>query len=88
MKIETCEFVPVTALVPKKWRNWFYECISNNAPFSWGDNNHSMVDAQTFADHCENRLDEPKDYGITQKAVNQFISKIRDMGQMYIDLEN
>jgi len=86
--VRSTEFVLVTDLVPKKWRTWFYECISNNAPFSWGDNNRSMVTAEVFADHCDNRLDEPKDYGITVKERDNFIKMIRNLEQTYIDLEN
>ena len=39
---ETCEFIALTEIVPEAWRNWFYEMISENAPFSWGDNNRTL----------------------------------------------
>jgi hypothetical protein len=86
-RIRVCktEFVEVTDLVPKQWGSWFYECISNNAPFSWGDNNRSMVTAECFARHCEDRLD---DVPTTQGAIREWFKKVYGLGQMYIDLEN
>lgn len=81
MKVQTCDFVSATNLVPRRWDNWFWDKISNNAPFSWGDNNRSMVTASDFARHCEERLDDsPK--------VKRFLKKVRALGEMYIDLES
>lgn len=81
MKIQTCEFISVTHLVPRGWSEWFWEAISQNAPFSWGDNNRSLVTASDFARHCEECLDNsPK--------VKRFLTKVRTLGEMYIDLES
>ncbi len=81
MKVQTCEFVSATDLVPRSWDKWFWENISENAPFSWGDNNRSMVTASDFARHCEERLDDsPK--------IKRFLKKVRALGEMYIDLES
>ena len=85
IKVRTTEFVHVTDLVPKKWNSWFWELISENAPFTWGDNNRSMVTAECFADHCEQRLD---DAPVSQSAIREWLKKIYKLGQMYIDLEN
>jgi hypothetical protein len=79
--VQTCKFVSATDLVPKGWRKWFWGEISENAPFSWGDNNRSMVTASAFANHCEERLDDsPK--------VKRFLKKVRSLGDMYVDLES
>lgn len=87
--IRECTFVEVSDLVPKQWTHWFWSLISEDAPFSWGDNNRTLVTASRFHDHCMNRLDCPEDFGITQKAVDKFLKKIADLGEtMYIDLEN
>jgi len=81
-KIHTCKFVLLSTLIPANWAaQGFYEKISDNAPFSWGDNNRSMVDAQAFADHCQDRLDD-------SAKVREWLKKIRNLGQTYIDLEN
>lgn len=81
VKTQACFFVSATALVPRGWEKWFWELISDNAPFSWGDNNRSMVTASDFANHCEERLDDsPK--------CKRFIAKLRKLGELYIDLES
>lgn len=80
MSIQTCKFIPATDIVPRHWDKWFWEAISNNAPFSWGDNNHSLVTANDFANHCQEHLDDsPK--------VQRFLKKLRKLGEMYVDLE-
>jgi hypothetical protein len=81
MKVQTCEFISATDLVPKGWDKWFWEKISEDAPFSWGDNNRSMVTASYFALHCEERLDD-------SQKVRRFLKKVRALGEMYIDLES
>jgi len=81
MKVQSCQFVSATDLVPKRWQGWFWETISNDAPFSWGDNNRSMVTASSFADHCQQRLDD-------SLSAKRFLNKVRSLGEMYIDLES
>jgi hypothetical protein len=81
MNVQTCEFISATAIVPRDWDKWFWAVIADNAPFSWGDNNRSMVTACDFARHCEERLDDsPK--------VKRFLNKLHALGDMYIDLES
>jgi hypothetical protein len=83
--VHATEFVCVTDLVPKHWQE-FYAVISTNAPFSWGDNNRSMVTAEVFADHCERYgADE---VGTTEGAYREWLKKVRRLGDMYVDLEN
>ena len=94
MKIETCEFVPLTSLVPKKWENWFYEAISTNAPFSWGDNNRTLISLNRFYDHCKEVLENHgldyglKESGLTKKSKDKFLKTIVELTVDYIDLEN
>lgn len=85
--VRVTEFVEVTDLVPLSWRNnGFFGAISSNAPFTWGDNNRSMVTAEVFADHCERYgADE---VGTTPGAYREWLKKVRRLGQMYVDLEN
>ena len=78
---EACRFIPVTKVMPKWWDNELWAIISDNAPFTWGDNNRSLVTASSFADHCEERLgDSPK--------VKKWLKALRSLGDQYLDLEN
>lgn len=87
VNVEKCEFVAATSLIPRKWDSWFWGVISENAPFSWGDNNRSLVTARDFADHCANRVEGQGNRKWT-KAVQTRIQEIRELGDMYVDLEN
>lgn len=92
-KVNSCEYIEVSDLVPEEWKEWFFGFISEDAPFSWGDNNRTMVDVGSFADHCERRLENAVDDGfVTESAVERWLKKIRvlDTGAdaPYVDLEN
>jgi hypothetical protein len=76
-----CEYVCGTDIVPRRWDKWFWAQVSDNAPFSWGDNNHSLVTASDFARHCEERLDD-------SIKVKRWLKTVRALGETYIDLEN
>jgi hypothetical protein len=80
-KIQTCQFISVTHVVPKSMAETLWEKISENAPFSWGDNNRSLVTASSFADHCQERLDDSQES-------QDFLSKLRELGETYLDLES
>jgi len=81
LKVQACDFVSATDLVPRSWSAWFWEAISENAPFSWGDNNRSLVTASDFARHCETRLDD-------SPRVKRFLARVRALGETYVDLES
>lgn len=81
MKIKTCEYISASDIVPRSWKKWFWQEISENAPFSWGDNNKSMVSARIFANHCEDVMED-------SESVRRFIEKVRGLGDMLIDLES
>lgn len=57
----------------------FCELIANDAPFSWGDNDFSIITAGRLADHAE-ECDHRKEY-------TDLIQQIRDLGDTYINLE-
>jgi hypothetical protein len=46
--VENCAFVPVSKIVPRETNEWFFEALSENAPFSWGDNDRTMISAPRF----------------------------------------
>lgn len=86
-KVQTCEFVPVSSLVPDSWGGWFYATISSDAPFSWGDNNRTMVTAERFWNHCHERL-SGAGY-VNEGALQSWLKKVdRLPATLYIDLEN
>lgn len=82
-----CEFVLASDLVPKTWKFWFWEAISEDAPFAWGSNNHGLVRAGDFADYCEERLSEHL-IANNRVAVKRWLKRVRAMGETLIDLEN
>lgn len=90
--IKTCKFVEASDLVPPQWTTWFWCCISENAPFSWGDNSHSLVYASDFAEHCKDRLESQSNIssmtGVKSSDITMFISKLQSLENTYIDLEN
>ena len=86
MKIQTCKFIAATDLVPKKWSNWFWAQFSSNAPFSWGDNNRTLITAERFLSHCDTDVELPKN--IKDKEYIEFSQRLQKLGQTYIDLEN
>ena len=51
--METLEFIEATDIVPREWDGWFWAEMSCNAPFTWGDNCHSLVTLDRFLDHAE-----------------------------------
>jgi hypothetical protein len=89
---ETAKYVPLSVIVPDNWKSWFYDAISLDAPFSWGDNNRTLVDAISFGHHAEERIDMEESFGNigTIKGRKSFFSMLDQLEkeQIYIDLEN
>jgi hypothetical protein len=87
--VRECEFVEASELVPRHWQEWFWSLVSENAPFSWGDNNRTLVTADSFLEHCESRLADVVDDQITsQEELDLFFRLLEGLGDTYIDLEN
>lgn len=94
--IETCEFVPATSLVPRSWDSWFWSAFSENAPFTWGDNNRSLVDFRSFMDHAVEIFggDCPAVPNSCRASLARWEKKMlafvaeASHGPVYIDLEN
>ena len=93
---ESCDFVPATALIPRSWDSWFWGAISENAPFTWGDNNLSLVDFPSFMNHVTAVFDSgsmrvPKNQrgplAAWEKRMWAFAQEAKQ-GPVYIDLEN
>lgn len=89
MKKQTLEYIELSDLVPESWRDWFYGLISEDAPFSWGDNNRTLVTALRLHDHVYDRIDVAIEDGvITQEDADKFLKMVEELKQTYIDLEN
>jgi len=82
---ETCEFIPAVSIVPRKWDKWFWTLFTEDADFSFGDNNRSLITAERFADHCRD-LDLVENS--SRKEVDKFMTMLTELDQTYIDLEN
>lgn len=91
-KYETTKYVPLSEIVPDNWKSWFYDAISQDAPFSWGDNNRTLVDAISFGHHAQERMDVEESFGKagTIRGRKNFFSMLDQLekDQVYIDLES
>ena len=93
--IEACEYVPASELVPPEWCDWFWATVVDNAPFSWGDNNRTLVAFDDFLLHVDDRIDgdgaPPKGLKRKYKRWREWMQGLCDEanhGPVYIDLEN
>ena len=90
--IDTFKSVGVTQIIPEEWETWIWTDLSDGAPFSWGDNNHSLVDAVSFGDHLDSILkykdDEELDATIKEHrpAITDTLNYLH-ANNIYIDLE-
>lgn len=97
-KYQVAKYVPLSDVVPENWKSWFYEILIEGAPFSWGDNNRSLVDPISFGHHAEEVLDTEESFGnkgnITKRKYKSerkaFFNLLTDLekNRIYIDLEN
>lgn len=87
--IRICQFIEASDIVPKEWAEWFWEQFSEGAPFSWGDNNRTLIVAEDFARYAE-ELEFPGEYNdaTVRREYNNWIKELYALNQMYIDLEN
>lgn len=66
----------------------------SNPPFSWGDNNRSLVTASVFRQACEFTFEnDPDDSYVDDDGellpyITQFLDMLETLGETYIDLEN
>jgi hypothetical protein len=92
LQIDTLKSVGVTQIIPEDWETWIWTDLSDDAPFSWGDNNHSLVDAVSFGDHLDSIL-KYKDDDDLEKTIKEHRPAIIDTlnylhaNKIYIDLE-
>ena len=91
---ETCVFIPSTDLVPSEWAEPFWTLFSDSAPFTWGDNNRTLVTLERFVARVYDAVDEDVDIPAKYRpAYKEWLSLLDDMcarglAGLYIDLES
>ena len=85
---------PVSALFPEEWHDWIFDALSSDAPFSWGDTEHTLVTADRFKDWLEEVLalqrgnaDLSKDINDYKASIYNTLKKLEDL-EVFIDLES
>lgn len=96
-KAQTVELVPMSEIVPDEWKSWFHGWFNEGAPFSWGNNNRTLVDPIRFGHHAEDVLDNEESFSSEHTGRNgsikgrkKFFSVLNQLAEngVYIDLEN
>lgn len=90
---KTLTYIPVTKLVPRTWHTWFFSAISEDAPFSWGDNEHSLTTASALAAHAETTFavmeaNDPNNQLPPPATRTRFLNKLRLLKETLVDLES
>lgn len=92
----SCQYIAVTDLLPKSWQPEIFEILSGDAPFSWGDNNRTLISIERFRDHIEDCFDafiaiddDPELVGPLRDEYNAFIDLLGILPHwLYVDMEN
>ena len=88
--IEEVKHVAMSQVMPDDWHSWIFCAVSENAPFSWGDNNLSLVSAERFLNHLEDVLDLHDDENTIKEHKESVIDTLNYLSNknIYIDLES
>lgn len=97
---EFAAMIPYSSLVEPELQDWIEENINSCMPFSYGDCNRSLVTASDLTRHIEQKIDCPEAdeeeeeemlenaEGESPEAQRAFLKRVRDLGEIYIDLAN
>ena len=86
MRKQTCKFVPAsTAFEGMDWA--WNELNEQDLPFSFGDNNRTLVTASRIAAELQ-KLEGSYSSVEDDKRLDAAIQRLRELGGTYIDLEN
>lgn len=90
LQIDTLKSVGVTQIIPEDWEDWIWTDLSDGAPFSWGDNNHSLVDALSFGAHLTLILAAQGNNESVNEHRIPIMDTIKDLhkNNIFIDLES
>lgn len=93
-KLKTITICPLSALFPEDWNDWIFGAISMDAPFSWGDNTHTLVEPDAFKDHLEQVFsfqdhieDINEEINKHKDSIFNILKKLADL-EVLLDLEN
>ena len=84
--IETCQFVPASQIKKGLDRAW-QALIESQPPFTWGDNNRSLVSI----DDLRRQMEQLSDDGAgAMSQIKKFIARLDAISDSvpYVDLEN
>jgi hypothetical protein len=85
LKAKTVKFVPIRELVNPAWNNWFFSLLSEDAPFSWGDNNFTLISAGRFKKYVTHILYDGKSAGAAE--LMETLTYL-EQDDVYINLED
>ena len=96
--IHTAKFVCLSDTLPPHWRSWFEEnVLQDDTPYSWGDNNRTLISVTRFKSFCEKKFKQEWE-NTTQTGifphdeVAYFLAALNNLAgedeHIYIDLEN
>jgi hypothetical protein len=87
MKINTVNYVDATDIIPKDWNHWFWGALSESSTVTFGDNDHSLINAERFLFELENIIDNYEEF-YTEEQVNSIEETIADLIEkdVYINL--
>ena len=86
--------IPSSALVPDEWATEFWELFGDGAPFSWGDNNVSLITLRRLVDHANKAVDVHVDILLKHRQhYDEWMSLLEEMCNLgldglYVDLES
>jgi len=89
--IKMVKYIPVTDLIPLSipFAEIWPKIVDGNFPFSYGNNNYSLVSPIDFAKYCEESFEESFEEELKDIRYKKFLKNIRSIPQnVYIDLEN
>lgn len=90
LKVQSIPFVQAVDVVPKQWHDWFWNVIADGAPFTWGDNDYSIISMSSFINWCE-RCIEPYEIDenspVSTEDLNAFYTRLRSLGNLWLDME-
>ena len=88
--VEEVKHIAMSQVMPDDWHSWIFPAVSENAPFSWGDNNLSLVSAERFLNHLEDVLDLHDDENTIKEHKESVIDTLNYLSNknIYIDLES
>ncbi len=81
---------PLSKLFPEKWKSWIFDALSDDAPFSWGDNDHTLVTIARFRSWLEEVMDWVDFEQHNDELTLEVYEKLKQLEQQeaFIDLDN